>query len=79
MNTDEPVPQLPLSIEALECLSPDLINVLTALADLGELEIEDFICRAMWEELERNGDLDRYRKEHGLPEDWPFDEEERNT
>jgi hypothetical protein len=69
MNTEEPAPELPFWVKALECLRPDQINVLTALAESGEIEIEDFIYRAMWEKFER------YRKEHGLPEDWPFDKQ----
>jgi hypothetical protein len=57
---------------------PDQINVLSALAELGEIEIADFIYQAMWEKMERNGELDRYRKEYGLSEDWPFDEEDQD-
>jgi len=52
--------------------------VLSALAELGEIEIADFIYQAMWEKMERNGELDRYRKEYGLSEDWPFDEEDQD-
>jgi hypothetical protein len=61
MNTDQPPPELPLWLKALECLRPDQINLLTALAERGE-SIQEMITEA----------LDRYRKEHRLPEDWPF-------
>jgi hypothetical protein len=77
VNTeDSSAPELPLWLKALECLPPDVINVLTTLAELGEIQIEDFIYQAMWEKMERDGELDRLRKEYGLSENWPFDEEE---
>jgi hypothetical protein len=54
MNTE-----LPAWITVLEHLRPDQINVLTALAELGEIEIEDFIYRALLEKL-AGGDLPEY-------------------
>jgi hypothetical protein len=53
MNTE-----LPDWITVLEHLRPDQINVLTALAELGEIEIEDFIYQALLEKLA--GDLPEY-------------------
>jgi hypothetical protein len=73
MNDD----QLPFWVEALQHLRPDQINLLTHLAEQGE-QIEQIITEAVWQKLEQDGLLERYRKEHGLPEDWPFGEQYRD-
>ena len=46
---------LPFWLEAFECLPPNLIHVLSALAEGGELQIKDFIEEAIGEKLERDG------------------------
>jgi hypothetical protein len=40
-------------------------------AERGEA-IEEVINEAVWQKFEQRGVLGRYRKEHGLSEDWPF-------
>ena len=75
MNTNQPTPELPFWLEALQHLRADQINVLAHLAKQGE-QIEEMITEAIWQELDRSGLLDTYRKEHGLPEDWPFGEQD---
>jgi hypothetical protein len=68
MNQD-PDPQLPLWIEALQHLRPDQIRVLTYLAERGE-PIDQMLEEAI------GGFIEHYRQEHGLPQDWPFEEQD---
>jgi hypothetical protein len=70
MDTDK----LPFWVEALQHLRPDQVSVHAGLAEQGE-QIEQIITEAVWQKLEQDGLLERYRKEHGLPEDWAFGEE----
>lgn len=64
-------PQHPFRIEALQYLRAEQIRVLTHLAERGEL-IEASLSGAIWQKLEKDGLLERYRQEHGVPQDWPF-------
>jgi hypothetical protein len=62
MDIDQPTPELPVWLEALQYLQPDQVNVLAGLAEGGEA-IADIITEAVWEKLEQSGALETYRKE----------------
>lgn len=58
-------------LELLELVRPDQIDKLLAIARQEGRPIADIITEALWRYFKETGALDRYRKEHGLPEDWP--------
>jgi hypothetical protein len=56
-------------------LRPDQIEVLTHLTEGGREQIGQMIEQGLWQKLEKDGLLERYRQEHRLPQDWPFGEQ----
>jgi hypothetical protein len=58
-------------LELLELVRPDQIDKLLAIARQKGRPIADIITEALWRYFKETGALDRYHKEHGLPEDWP--------
>jgi hypothetical protein len=58
-------------LELLELVRPDQIDKLLAIARQEGRPIADIITEALWRYFKETGTLHRYRKEHGLPEDWP--------
>ena len=59
-------------LEVLELVHPDQIDKLLAIGRQEGRPIADIITEALWHYFKETGALARYRKEHGLPEHWPF-------
>ena len=62
-------------LEVLELVGPAQIDKLLAIAKQEGRPIAEIITAALWHYFKETGALDRYRKERGLPEDWPFGEQ----
>jgi hypothetical protein len=62
-------------LEVLELVRPDQIDNLLKIAKQEGKPIAEIVTEALWYHFKETRAIERYRKAHGLPEDWPLDEQ----